>query len=656
MALTKIKTSGIADNAITNAKMADDAIDSADFADASIDNVHVATGLDAVKLADGTVTNTEFQYINTLSSNAQTQISAALPKAGGAMTGAITTNSTFDGVDIATRDAILTSTTTTAGAALPKAGGTMTGALLGSNGSASAPSHSFSANTDSGMYSPADNQLGLASGGTLALIFGGDQSATFSSDVEVGGTLYAPQYIKHSGDTDTYIQFQADRTTLVAGGVEFVDYYEGAQNYISLGGSSDTDTRLQGGAGYIFIQGSDGAIGINDASPSYPFEVNAITNFTSDVSFANDIFIGGIAQTDSSSYKKLYLPSHAEISSIGGADGSFHISQNAYVHTGNDSYYKSSDEASTIQQYNGLINFAVSNGVGTAGAQVSWQSALTITNSGDVGIGTTTPNVISGWTQSTSAINILNVYSSSAGARIAAQGADASLDLVDIGATSGRRWWSIYNNADKAYMRTLADDGSAVGFDLLTFDLANGNVGIGDTNPGQLLSVTTNIDDEYVTAFLNAHSGGYGALIRGGDIALNVQDHSGTSRFRVRGNGDVIMPIMYSNNVGGDTFRNLNIRNDGLLGVNTSSKRYKKNIKDLSDISWIYDLRPVDFEWKETGKKDWGLIAEEVLEVQPSIVGIADGVAEWVDYEKLTPILLKAIKELNAKVTALENA
>ena len=87
MALTKIKTSGIADNAITNAKMADDAIDSADFADGSIDNVHVATGLDAVKLADGTVTNTEFQYINTLSSNAQTQISAALPKAGGTMTG-----------------------------------------------------------------------------------------------------------------------------------------------------------------------------------------------------------------------------------------------------------------------------------------------------------------------------------------------------------------------------------------------------------------------------------------------------------------------------------------------------------------------------------------------------------------------------------------
>ena len=52
---------------------------------------------------------------------------AALAKSGGAMTGAITTNSTFDGVDIATRDGVLTSTTATATAALPKAGGTMSG-------------------------------------------------------------------------------------------------------------------------------------------------------------------------------------------------------------------------------------------------------------------------------------------------------------------------------------------------------------------------------------------------------------------------------------------------------------------------------------------------------------------------------------------------
>ena len=49
--------------------------------------------------------------------------------AGAAFTGAITTTSTVDGVDIATRDGVLTTTTTTANAALPKAGGALTGAV-----------------------------------------------------------------------------------------------------------------------------------------------------------------------------------------------------------------------------------------------------------------------------------------------------------------------------------------------------------------------------------------------------------------------------------------------------------------------------------------------------------------------------------------------
>ena len=39
-------------------------------------NANIATGIDAVKLADGSVTNAELQYINSLSSNAQTQLTS----------------------------------------------------------------------------------------------------------------------------------------------------------------------------------------------------------------------------------------------------------------------------------------------------------------------------------------------------------------------------------------------------------------------------------------------------------------------------------------------------------------------------------------------------------------------------------------------------
>ncbi len=44
----------------------------------TISNSQLATGIDATKIADGTVTNSEFQFINTLSSNAQTQLDGKL--------------------------------------------------------------------------------------------------------------------------------------------------------------------------------------------------------------------------------------------------------------------------------------------------------------------------------------------------------------------------------------------------------------------------------------------------------------------------------------------------------------------------------------------------------------------------------------------------
>ena len=65
----------LADN-ITTAKIAASAIGTTEINALAVTNAKVATGIDAVKLADGTVTNAEFQYINTLPSNAQTQLDA----------------------------------------------------------------------------------------------------------------------------------------------------------------------------------------------------------------------------------------------------------------------------------------------------------------------------------------------------------------------------------------------------------------------------------------------------------------------------------------------------------------------------------------------------------------------------------------------------
>ena len=47
------------------------------------------SGIGATNIADGSVDNTEYQFINSLSSNAQTQITGRLQTAGGTMTGSI---------------------------------------------------------------------------------------------------------------------------------------------------------------------------------------------------------------------------------------------------------------------------------------------------------------------------------------------------------------------------------------------------------------------------------------------------------------------------------------------------------------------------------------------------------------------------------------
>ena len=70
----------IANDAVEQAMIADDAVGADQLASNAVVDASIASGaaIDASKIADGSVTSTEFQYINTLSSNAQTQINSKL--------------------------------------------------------------------------------------------------------------------------------------------------------------------------------------------------------------------------------------------------------------------------------------------------------------------------------------------------------------------------------------------------------------------------------------------------------------------------------------------------------------------------------------------------------------------------------------------------
>jgi len=69
----------------------------------------------------------------------------------------------------------------------------------------------------------------------------------------------------------------------------------------------------------------------------------------------------------------------------------------------------------------------------------------------------------------------------------------------------------------------------------------------------------------------------------------------------------------------------------------------------------IYDLQAVDFTYKETGYKDFGLIAERVHETLPELAVLDEkGRPESVRYPMLSVLLLNEIQKLKKEIEELK--
>ena len=96
------------------------------------------------------------------------------------------------------------------------------------------------------------------------------------------------------------------------------------------------------------------------------------------------------------------------------------------------------------------------------------------------------------------------------------------------------------------------------------------------------------------------------------------------------------------------------------VGYNTSCLRFKDNIVSIEDSSWIYNLRPVEFDWKdpERSKREGrmiGLIAEEVQALYPKICEYEKGELTGLHYEWLAVPMIVELKKLRDRVDLLES-
>jgi hypothetical protein len=129
--------------------------------------------------------------------------------------------------------------------------------------------------------------------------------------------------------------------------------------------------------------------------------------------------------------------------------------------------------------------------------------------------------------------------------------------------------------------------------------------------------------------------------------------------------------------VGGTEFYALWVGNNGgyKFGRNTSSLKYKENVRDATPAHAALSLRPVIYDRKATyqypedadgnrligppqmfegAKNEFGLIAEEVAQVLPEIVTRYGGEIDGVRYDLLGVALIPVVQDLMRRVEALE--
>ena len=95
----------------------------------------------------------------------------------------------------------------------------------------------------------------------------------------------------------------------------------------------------------------------------------------------------------------------------------------------------------------------------------------------------------------------------------------------------------------------------------------------------------------------------------------------------------------------------------------TSDERLKENIQPIQNaLSKVETISGNEYDWKEGFEEihtkkgnDIGVIAQEIQKILPQAVIERDNGYLGVNYEKIIPLLIEAIKELSVKVNRLEN-
>jgi hypothetical protein len=207
-----------------------------------------------------------------------------------------------------------------------------------------------------------------------------------------------------------------------------------------------------------------------------------------------------------------------------------------------------------------------------------------------------------------------------------------------------------FNNAHgrDALLNSTGDQNNAMGDDAMFFNTTGSfNTAVGDD------ALDNNVDGDSNVAIGDEAGTGLGPSVSN-CIAINVP---GAGPFAVLDNTCFIGSIFDQPVSDVGTQEAVFVDQFNVVGITASSRRFKHDIQPMDKSSEaILALKPVTFKYNSdiNGRTQYGLVAEDVAEVNPDLVVRRNGEISTVRYEQVNAMLLNEFLKEHKKVQNLE--
>jgi hypothetical protein len=241
--------------------------------------------------------------------------------------------------------------------------------------------------------------------------------------------------------------------------------------------------------------------------------------------------------------------------------------------------------------------------------------------------------------------------------------------------------YSLADGFNALYKNTSGNGNTALGFEALTNNtVGSGNMAAGQATLALNTTGTGNTGSGASALFFNT-SGSYntalgyesGSNLSTGSNNIDIGDYNAaeeqsddnvgeSNTIRIGETDNPTQNACYIAGIENDTVSGgapVYVTMGGLLGVKSSSRRYKQDIKTMGDASEVLlSLRPVSFKYKPEidpkGLPQFGLVAEEVEKASPAlVVHDKDGKPYTVRYEAVNAMLLNEFLKEHEKVSRM---